>query len=138
MNGLARVVVGADLKADDTILFGAAGSQHQDGNVRACPDGPAHIESVGIGKHEIEDDRIEPAPCCGGKAPGGAGVVLQGHARTGEIDLHHPGEIPVVLDHQQVGHRCSWRSMCSTSVRRCSGVRTSATSARAVTRRLET
>ena len=119
LEGLGEIVVGAELEADDAVHRLAARGQHQDRHVAGAAQAAAEIEPVGIGQHEVEDDRVEGLALELGLAvAAGAG---DGHAkaRPAEIVRNHPGEAVVVVDHQDaLGHWLSIgpaRSRCHLS-----------------------
>ena len=105
---LGEIVVGAQFEADHAVHRLAARRQHQDRDVAAAAQPAAEIEAVGVGQHEVEDDRVESlALQLGFAVAAGAG---DGHtkARPAEIVRNHPGEAVVVVDHQDaLGHRLS-------------------------------
>src|SRR5205807_8739036 len=82
-----------------------ARGEHQDRRVRLRAHLPADLETVDVGKHQVEHESVERvAPVQRQAAPA---VCRVGHAeaRLAEIVAHHRGEARVVLDQQDAfGH----------------------------------
>src|SRR5262249_45528010 len=58
---LDYIVVGAKLQPHNPIGLRRAGSQKNDGGGRqigGCADGPANLQTVGIGQHDVEKDQV--------------------------------------------------------------------------------
>ena len=56
-----HIVIGAELKSDDTIDFFAACGEHDDGYAAGdlvLAQSPANFHAVDIGKHQVENDQI--------------------------------------------------------------------------------
>ena len=52
-----EVIVGADLEPDDLVDVIVAGRQHEDRDVRALANPSADVDSVQVGKHQVEHDQ---------------------------------------------------------------------------------
>jgi hypothetical protein len=59
LNGLARVIVGAHLEAEDAIDVLAVRGQHDDRGLRLRADLAAQAEAVLAGQHDVENQRID-------------------------------------------------------------------------------
>ena len=84
LEGLGQVVVGADLQADDAIGGLAPRREHQDrhrgGRPRHLPDLAAHVQTVTIGQHQVQQHQSgDLAPQCLQAFPGGS-LMLNGKA----------------------------------------------------------
>src|SRR5262249_39760085 len=55
---LGNVVVGAELKANDSVRLFGAGGKHDDGNIAGRPEPSTDIKSAGRRQHDIEDDQV--------------------------------------------------------------------------------
>ena len=56
--GLGDVVIGSRLKAGDDVGGIGTSGQHNDRHIRDVPDGPAHVEAVHSGKHDVQQDQV--------------------------------------------------------------------------------
>ena len=56
---LDKVVVGAQLKADDAVFDLALGGQHDDRHIGVVADGATYALARDAGKHQVKDDQIE-------------------------------------------------------------------------------
>ena len=108
--GLADVVVGARVEADDEVDLVGAGGEHEDGEVGHLePDPAADLEAVHAGQAEVEHQQVHAARA----------DVLQrdqavvGHRHLVALALQRPrerlGDGGVVLGEQD---RCHVRSLC--------------------------
>src|SRR5215208_3077160 len=59
---LRHVIVGADLETADPVRLLVTGGQHQDGNVRARSDPPAHLEAVHRREPDVQHDDPNRVP----------------------------------------------------------------------------
>src|SRR5215471_17697745 len=58
---LDHVIVGAELQTDDAVGFAGAGGQEDHRGlreIRVLPDALADVQTVGIGKHDVEQDEV--------------------------------------------------------------------------------
>ena len=56
---LDQIVVGAELKTDNTVLDLALGSQHDDGDIRGIANGAANALAGDLGEHKVEHDQVK-------------------------------------------------------------------------------
>ena len=56
---LNQIVVGAELKTDNTVLDLALGSQHDDGDIRGIANGAANALAGDLGEHKVEHDQVK-------------------------------------------------------------------------------
>ena len=56
--GLGHVVVGTEVEAEEQVVLTGPGGQHQDRHGRFLAQDPAHIESVDVRHHHIEDEQV--------------------------------------------------------------------------------
>jgi len=56
--GLGDVVVGAELKAPNTVILLALGGEHDDGHTRDLADKTQRVEPVQIGHHDIQENQV--------------------------------------------------------------------------------
>mmetsp|Transcript_16163 Transcript_16163/g.30510 ORF Transcript_16163/g.30510 Transcript_16163/m.30510 type:complete len:366 (-) Transcript_16163:133-1230(-) len=59
VEGLAEVVVGTQLQADDAVGLVGAGGQHDDGHLGAAAHRLAQREAFGVGQHHVEDAQAD-------------------------------------------------------------------------------
>lgn len=57
---LGHVVVRAELQAEQNVVLRGAGGEHEDGDVVALPQHPAHAEAVDDREHQVQDDQVRP------------------------------------------------------------------------------
>ena len=103
--GLADVVVGAGVEADDEVDLVGAGGEHEDGEVgHLGPDAAADLEAVHAGQAEVEHQQVDVAA---------ADALQRAHPVVGDRDvvalaLQRPrerlGDRRVVLGEQDRGH----------------------------------
>ena len=100
VEGLGKVVVGAELQADDPIGVVAPRGEHEYRHPGARADPPAHLEAVQIGQHHVEDDGIGLRARERGEP--GRRVVRRLDLHPGRVQVlaDHRGEARIVLDHQ--------------------------------------
>ncbi len=60
-NGLAEIVVGPHLEAEDAIDLLAARREHEHGQPALRAQVAADLEAVGAGHHEVEDHQVDGA-----------------------------------------------------------------------------
>jgi hypothetical protein len=98
--GLGEVVVGAEVEAEQQIVLGRAGGQHDDRDRRVDPQHPAHVEPVDLGQHEVEDDQV--GDLAAGVLQGAAAVVDHRHGVALALEVHADQLrlLHVVLDDQ--------------------------------------
>lgn len=71
--GLRNVVIGAEAQARDDVLLGSLCREHDDRLRPICaPDSIADLKSVHLGKHEVQEDHVEPARSGSFQRPGPA------------------------------------------------------------------
>ena len=56
---LNQIVVGAELKTDNTVLDLALSRQHDDGDIRGIANGAANALAGDLGEHKVEHDQVE-------------------------------------------------------------------------------
>ena len=97
VEGLRKVIVGADLQAHDPVRGVAARGEHQDGHVGFGPEAPAEVEAVPVREHDVEDHRVERLTPGGRESLGHR--LPRGHhvARALQVLAEHVGEGAVVV-----------------------------------------
>lgn len=90
---LGHVVVRAQLQAEQDVVLGRAGGEHQDGDVVVRAQHPAHPEPVDHREHQIQDDQVRGDPA-GRVQRGppvvdhGGGVTLREQGASYQLGLH--------------------------------------------------
>ena len=59
VEGFGDVVVGAELKTDNTVLDLALSRQHDDGDIRGIANGAANALAGDLGEHKVEHDQVK-------------------------------------------------------------------------------
>ena len=106
---LGDVVVGAQLQAHHPVRLGAQGGQHDDRDVAGLAEGPAHLEAVDPGQHQVEHHQVgRPLSEQPQRRLAGVGLerVVAVGAQVGEHDLAHRR---VVVNDHHAGHARSSR-----------------------------
>ena len=98
---LHHVVVGPELEEHDAIDFLGARGEHDDRDVRATAQRPAHIRAIAIGEAEIQEHELGHGR---GERGGGRGDARDGETVTREPGDERFGDRVVVLDEEHV-HR---------------------------------
>jgi hypothetical protein len=105
---LRQVIVGADLQPDDAVERVALGGKHQDRQcgqrVVAGADAPAHLQAIGIGQHQVEDQQLRAAGVEPAQSALRVGRRFDFDAVVGQVVADHRRETDVVVDHQQPRH----------------------------------
>ena len=118
---LRHIIVGAHLKAHDTVGLLAHGRQHDDWNFRVRPQPAAEREPILSRQHEIEDDQVDGpiVERLAHAAPIGDGADAQ--PVLAQVSSHEIANFAVVIDDKDVrllrhGRNYMWRIGGETSL----------------------
>jgi len=100
VEGLAEVIVGAELQADDAVHVVAAGGEHQDRSLVRGAEFAQDVEAADVRQHDVQDQDFEIADLERGQS---VGAVM--HARHLEmlgfqIFREHLAQLAIVVDEQ--------------------------------------
>ena len=102
--GFGEIVVGAGVEAEDAVLLGTAGGEHDDGNGGAAAELGEDFEAVEAGEHDVEEDEIEGVFRSAGEAGGTVVDGVEGIAGALEEFGDELTETDVIVNDQ---NRCA-------------------------------
>ncbi len=103
--GLYQVVVGAHFEADNAVELRGPGREDEDRRVvRAGPQRSANIQAIAIRQHEVEDHEIVAVSTRSLEAATSRVLDIDVEAGVGQVKSNQPGDIRLVLYHQDVLH----------------------------------
>ncbi len=102
---LGQIVVGADLQADDAVCGIPARGEHQHRRVLFRAQLAAHLESVDVGQHQVEHQRVKRLMRKPLESGAASGLDRNAKPRLAEILGNHLGEPGIVFDQENaLGH----------------------------------